>query len=661
MKPLLSYLGCRSSTRLKRSSTSATGRRLCSGRRHHHATSGRVLGTVVIALMLFAFCDSGYGQISPEEHAKHHPGQAGGANAGQPGAQKSGATNGTGGMAAMMEGMMGGAPARRPLYPSLIAVSELTSEQRQLIEQQANERMREGLAALSQGVERLAEAAQAENPSAMQTATRQMHAALGRLESGERIQRALADGRVPADIALDWFKREMRLSPAPAVDRNAATFGASWFHFFLMAFLLIFAAVMIGMYFYKMRRAAQLLQALTGSTAGGSLSSTPSSGAQTALHSHAVSIPDEALETRNASLPVVPSSSDKWSGNLRVAEIFVETPNVKTFRLVNPLGGFLPFNYLPGQFLTLTVSTDGKRTKRGYTIASSPTQRDYAEITVKHEESGIVSGYLHEQVKQGDLVDISGPLGAFIFTGRECKCILLIGGGVGVTPLMSVLRYLTGRSWLGDIYLIYSCRSPQDIIFREELDYLQRRHPNVHVVITVSRPEGTEWRGTTGRITKELIAQTVPELPSRYVHVCGPAPFTEAVKATLAELGVPSERIKTEAFGPAVGKPMPLATGPSRRDEESHNGTLTLPTVSFARSDRTAPLPPDKTVLDIADEVGVDIDNYCRVGTCGSCKVRLLSGEVTMEVQDSLDANDKAGGVILACQAKSKGNVVVDA
>lgn len=660
MKLLSSYVCCRNSNRLRRSRTPATRRCPCSGRRHQHATSPRVLGTVVITLLLFVLCDSGYGQISPEEHAKHHPGQAGGANAGQPGAQKSGAMNGKGGMAAMMEGMMGGAPARRPLYPSLIGISELTSEQRQLIEQQANERMREGLSALSQGVARLAEAAQGENPSAMQAATQQMHAALARLESGERIQRALADGRAPADIALDWFKREMRLSPAPAVVRSAGTFGASWFHFFLMAFLLIFAAAMIGMYFYKMRRAAQLLQALTGSTAGGSLSSTPSSGAQTVLASPVASI-DAAVATRDASLPVVPSSSDKWSGNLRVAEIFVETPNVKTFRLVNPLGGILPFGYLPGQFLTLTVSTDGKRTKRGYTIASSPTQRDYIEITVKHEEAGIVSGYLHEQVKQGDLIDISGPLGSFIFTGRECKCILLIGGGVGITPLMSVLRYLTGRSWLGDIYLIYSCRGPQDIIFREELEYLQRRHPNVHVVITVSRPEGTGWHGTTGRITKELIEQSVPELPTRYVHICGPAPFTEAVKATLAELGVPSSRVKTEAFGPAVGKPMPLATGPSRSDEESAKGASTLPTVSFARSDRAAPLPPDKTVLDIADEVGVDIDNYCRVGTCGSCKVKLLSGEVSMEIQDSLDANDKAGGVILACQAKSNGNVVVDA
>lgn len=87
--------------------------------------------------------------------------------------------------------------------------------------------------------------------------------------------------------------------------------------------------------------------------------------------------------------------------------------------------------------------------RRGYTIASSPTQRDYIEITVKHAPEGVVSGYLHSEIHEGGLLDLSGPLGSFVFTGRECKCIVLIAGGVGITPLMSVLRYLLDRSWEG--------------------------------------------------------------------------------------------------------------------------------------------------------------------------------------------------------------------
>jgi len=337
---------------------------------------------------------------------------------------------------------------------------------------------------------------------------------------------------------------------------------------------------------------------------------------------------------------------------------------VKTFRLMNPLGGVLPFSYLPGQFLTVTVPIDDKPVKRSYTIASSPTQHDYAEITVKHEEGGEVSGHLHNHVQEGDLLESSGPSGSFIFTGRECKCILLIGGGVGITPLMSVIRYLTDRSWPGDIFLVYSCHSPRDIIFREELDYLQRRHPNLRVIVTVSQSEGADWKGPTGRITKELIAQSVPDLASRYVHLCGPVPLMEAVKRMLAELGVPPERVKTEAFGRALGKPeltRPPAALPADAGAEAGAARVALPAVTFSLSDKSAPLPPDKPVLDVADEIGVEIDNSCRVGTCGTCRVKLLSGQVTMAVQDGLEPGDKEKNINLACQAKSTGNVAVEA
>jgi ferredoxin-NADP reductase len=331
---------------------------------------------------------------------------------------------------------------------------------------------------------------------------------------------------------------------------------------------------------------------------------------------------------------------------------------------MNPLGGVLPFNYLPGQFLTFTVLTDGKPVKRSYTIASSPTRQDYAEITVKHKEGGEVSGYLHNLVQEGDLLECSAPSGSFIFTGRECKCILLIGGGVGITPLMSVIRYLTDRSWPGDIFLLYSCRTPQDFIFRHELDYLRGRYPNLRVTVTVSRPEGTDWKGPTGRITPELIVQSVPDLASRYVHLCGPVPMMEGVKKILADLGVPKERIKTEAFGPALGKPEPArppAALPAGIGVEEKATRVALPTVTFALSDKSAPLPPDKVILEVADEIGVEIDNSCRVGTCGTCRVKLLSGTVTMAVEDGLEPGDKERGIILACQAKSAGNVTVEA
>ncbi|MBN9523415.1 2Fe-2S iron-sulfur cluster binding domain-containing protein, partial [bacterium] len=175
-------------------------------------------------------------------------------------------------------------------------------------------------------------------------------------------------------------------------------------------------------------------------------------------------------------------------------------------------------------------------------------------------------------------------------------------------------------------------------------------------VVTVSHPEGTTWSGETGRLSKELIRRSVPDVASRYVHLCGPVSLMETVKAALADLGVPADRVKAEAFGPALGKPVP-APPPSLPAE----ATTALPTVSFTRSNKSAPLPPELTVLDVADQVGVEIDNSCRVGTCGLCRVKLLSGAVAMAVEDGLEAGDKEKGVILACQAKAAADVAVEA
>ncbi len=609
-------------------------------------TARRCLAALAFWAILAAHPAPARGQAADEDHEKHHPADG---KKGQP----KGKMGGKGGMGGMMEGM-GKAPPKQ-LYPSLMGLDELTPERREEVLGQARTRMQEGAALLSGGVERMAQAAEAGDDAGMQEALAQMREGLSRLDSGLAARRAVAEGRPPRDIALRWLRREMNLTPPAGEGPPAGPFGLSWFHFLSMILLAGFAAAMFWMYYHKMQRAAQLLEALAGGDAQAEAAgTTPAAAPPPADGRHAA--PEAA--------PASPAAPGKWSGRLRVSRIFQETPDVKTFRLMNPLGGVLPFAWLPGQFLTVTVAPDGKPVRRSYTISSSPTQHDYAEITVRHEGPGLVSGFLHGGVKEGDLLEASGPSGAFTFTGRECKCILLVAGGVGVTPLMSVIRYLTDRCWAGDIYLLYSVRSPQDIIFREELEYLQRRHANLRVVITASRAEGTGWSGPAGRITKELIAQSVPDLGSRYVHVCGPVPMMEAVKKLLAELGVPPSRVKTEAFGPALGKPEPArppATPPAGQEADGAGAGVAFPTVTFARSEKSAPLPPDKAILDVADVAGVEIDNSCRVGTCGTCRVRLLSGQVTMAVEDGLEPGDKEKGIILACQARSAGDVSVEA
>jgi ferredoxin-NADP reductase len=582
-------------------------------------------------------------QVSPEEHAKHHPAPA----PGKPGTiPPAGPMSGmTGGMEGMMEGL--GRTPPKELFPSMMDPHSLMPEQRERLEGLARERMAAGTAEFNEGLARFEAGAQAGDQAAMREGLDRMLRGLDLLESGESARQALSDPGTARVAALQWFKREMDLERPSATETGGGIFGLSWFHFFVMLLLGSFAAAMVWMYFHKMRRASDLLQALTGTPAA-----IPTSAVATAAP------PSPGPPVTELSGGPTSSATSRWSGRLRVARIFQETPDVKTFRLMNPLGGVLPLAYLPGQFLTLTVLIDGKPVRRAYTIASSPTQHDYVEVTVKHEEGGLVSGHLHDRVREGDLLDCSGPNGSLIFTGRECKCILLIGGGVGITPLMSVLRYLTDRAWSGDIYLLYGVHAPQDIIFREELEYLRRRHPNLRVVVIVSHPEGTDWTGPTGRITKELIASSVPDLASRYVHLCGPVPLMEAVKKALAELGVPLGRVKTEAFGPALGKPVPPAPAPETAPVA---GAAGFPTVSFTQSNKAASLPPDVPVLDVADAIGVEIDNSCRVGVCGLCRVKLLSGTVTMAVEEGLEPGDKEKNIILACQAKSSADVAVEA
>src|SRR6266568_4069442 len=441
------------------------------------------------ALIIFTTGPLLFGQVSPEEHARHHPGQAA-----MPGASPT--SSAPGAMGGMMEGMgemmkgMGGTPPKE-LYPTLMSLPTLSAEQRKQVEQKADERIRGGNSLMVEAVDALARSAASQDYAAMHEATVKLHEGMTQLESGIAARRALAEGRAPPEVALEWFRREMNL-PISAAPTSVGLLGNIQFHIVVITILGVFAAVMIFMYFYKMRRAEHLLQALTG----GGPSTPPARSTAPAPAGTIVAAPPATTVAPATQA----SGTRKWSGKLRIGRIFQETSDVKTFRLMNPLGGPLPFTYLPGQFITVTLAPDNQPVKRSYTIASSPTQHDYVEITVKHENEGIISGFLHNRVKEGDLLDFSGPSGFFTFTGRECKCILLMGGGVGITPLMSVLRYLTDRSWPGDIFLLYCIKTPRDIIFREELDYLRRRNANLRVVISVSRPEGTDWKGPTGRL-----------------------------------------------------------------------------------------------------------------------------------------------------------------
>ncbi len=345
---------------------------------------------------------------------------------------------------------------------------------------------------------------------------------------------------------------------------------------------------------------------------------------------------------------------DFWAGELLLSKITPETHDVKTFRFTNPAGGLLPFKHIPGQYLNLALTIDGKRVNRSYTIASPPTRNDYCEISVKKAPDGYGSKHLHETWTEGQRIKVSAPAGKFHFAGHESDRIVLFAGGIGITPMMSVIRAMTDAGWKGQLYLIFSVRLVKDIVFKDELARLQAAHPNLHVKITISGDVDTAWDGARGNITRALVESFVPALQSGPVMLCGPDRMMTAMRELLVGMGVPDAEIHQEAFISPKAVEAAFAADTEVIDETVERS------VTFKQAERVVRLSNGLTVLECAEDAGIDIPSECRSGICGQCKTRLVSGKVVMETQDALTRADRARGLILACQARPVRDVEID-
>lgn len=574
-------------------------------------------------------------------------------------------------------GCMGGncgSAATNPIYPSLMTLPALTSEKRAEITALATQQIDLGTIQVTHGAQALKRATEAGNNLAMQQAVDTMHEGLDTLNTGIAARRVLSEGKAPRNLALDWFKREMNLASPIAREDRYVLFGVPPFHLFTMVLLIAFALAMIAMYFFKMRRAAALFGRLdSGSPPPGSSpplggspvppspppplsASSPGNTSDTAIPPAAESSPKKISPARNIAATVFAPLNANWRGQLRVGSMIAEAPSVKTVRF-QPSSGerFLPFTFAPGQFLNLSFWIGGARMNRSYSVSSSPAQRDYVDVTVRREPRGAVSRHIVDLLKVGDVIEAGGPVGRFTFSGEEAQSIVLIAGGVGITPMMSIVRYLSARAWSGDIYLIYSCGTPTDYIFANDLAALQRLNPKLHLTVTMGRAKEHEWQGLRGRINSELLTSTIPDLPSRRIHLCGPIPMMDALKSMLSDLHVPPDQVKIESFGTLMPKPSVAGEG------SQPAAAATGPLVTFSRNKKAAKIAVEQTILELSEQLDIGIEFSCRVGTCGVCKVKMTSGEVEMAVEDALDPAEMADNIILACQAKPKSAVAVDA
>ncbi len=356
-----------------------------------------------------------------------------------------------------------------------------------------------------------------------------------------------------------------------------------------------------------------------------------------------------------------PISCKFWNGELIVENIHRETHDVKTFRFAHPEGD-IPFVHRPGQYMTLTLNINGQIVKRSYTIASSPSQRGHVELTIKRNPEGLVSRYMHDVVKEGDKIRIGAPGGKFFFDDHQSKAVVLIAGGVGITPLISIIRYLTDRSWRGKIFFINAIRSQHDRIYETELSNLANRFGNLHVLTYFSQSKPTavvanpseRWQEKSGYINADDLLAFVPGLRELPIFLCGPDAMMQAVRKTVVSLGVPNEQISTEEFISPRGNVSAL--GPdfessSKSQFESTAGEVQSATVSFELSSQTVEIDVSTTVLEAAEQAGVALPWECRAGICGQCKVRCKTGRVRMDSRDALTKTEEASGFILACQS----------
>ncbi len=222
---------------------------------------------------------------------------------------------------------------------------------------------------------------------------------------------------------------------------------------------------------------------------------------------------------------------------------------MKIFRL--GMGSQVSFEFLPGQFIVLAFEifdqTKGRsvRKNRAFSISSSPAEKNYLEITVK--KTGRISTYLHEVVKEGDLLTIKNRSGEFYFQEGFSDELVLIAGGTGIAPLMSMIRYIIQRKLPVKITLLYSNKTSGDIIFYKEIQDLEFRNSDFRCVHTITRPEGYDWKGSTGRINQELLEQNVSNKQALF-YICGPKAMIQATAELLKGLGVHPSRIKIEKW-----------------------------------------------------------------------------------------------------------------
>jgi ferredoxin-NADP reductase len=350
-----------------------------------------------------------------------------------------------------------------------------------------------------------------------------------------------------------------------------------------------------------------------------------------------------------------------WNGwrPFRVAAIVDEAHDVKSFYFV-PVDGQPLAPFAPGQYLTFRLESAAEQAPvvRCYSL-SDRARQDYFRTTIKRIATpldrpdvlpGRGSNFLHRNVKVDDVVEVRAPAGAFFLDPLAKEPVVLIGAGIGVTPLVSMLEAIVQTGRPREVQALFGFRSGADHPFKGRLASLAEDNPNLRLHVSYSSPRASDvlYRdfNHTGRITIDRVRQVLPSSNYRF-YVCGPGALMESLVPALWEWGVPEAHVHFEAFGPASVKSIAANRSELKCD------------VRFERSNRTAVWDGSfASLLEFGEAAGVTMPSGCRAGSCGECMMAIRDGAISNVKQPGIAVPP---GHCLTCISVPTATLVLDA
>lgn len=342
--------------------------------------------------------------------------------------------------------------------------------------------------------------------------------------------------------------------------------------------------------------------------------------------------------------------SDRYF-KLKVREVKKETDDTSTLVFEKPEKALI---YQPGQFLTLILPIKGEEVRRSYSLCSSPSTDEFPAIAVKRVESGLVSNYLNDHMKSGDVFDVMEAAGHFIpdLKNEHNKNYVLFAGGSGITPMMSILKSILAIESKSKVTLVYQNRDENSIIFKQDLDKLKEDFQDrFNQIDVLSQPKG-QWNGFKGRMDAAMASDLLLDILDNKIvgaeyFVCGPTGYMETIVDTLNDFEVPEYQIHKESF---------YSGEPKKKIEETTPGDSAFDvTILLDGEEFNVNVPPNKTILEAALDLDIDMPFSCQSGLCTACRGKLLHGEVHMAEEDGLSEEEIFDGYILNCVSKPKG------